>query len=192
MLYLRERNYGVDVAMRKEKTIVLNSLQEAQEVKEAIINNLQVCVNMLRKEMELDAFEFFKAIKYSKTVIDPLTEEPEILIEVVNQCQTYVVSLMGAEYLFLKFPGISLKLNLGNVDGYDIESTDGSIIAECFAATSYRSNNKLSSDLKRLSDNITAENKFEFFCDKVFSSENKKYYEKKYPDIILVKFSDLR
>ncbi len=177
--------------MRKDKTIILNSLQEAKEIKKSVITNLNVCVKMLQKEMESDAFDFFKSIKYEKTVIDPITGEPENLIEVVNQCQTYVVSLMGAEYLFSKFPDVLLQLNLGNVEGYDIKSVDGSIIAECFAATSYRSNNKLSGDLKRLSENATAKNKFEFFYDKEFTSKNRTYYEKKYPDITIVKFLDV-
>ena len=40
------------------------------------------------------------------------------------------------------------------------------IIPECFAATSYKSNGKLTADLKRLSENETALVKYEFFMIK--------------------------
>ena len=54
------------------------------------------------------ALDFFKKTKYEKTVIDPLTGEPENLIEVINQCQTYLVSLMVAKHLLAKFPDIEI------------------------------------------------------------------------------------
>jgi len=40
------------------------------------------------------------------------------------------------------------------------------IIPECFAVTSYKSNGKLTADLKRLSENETALVKYEFFMIK--------------------------
>ena len=75
--------------------------------------------------------------------------------------------------------------------GYDIESQDGTIIAECFAATSYKSNGKLTADLKRLNENKTALVKYEFFYDKEFKDEQKPFYNEKYPTVTIIKFSKI-
>lgn len=69
---------------------------------------------------------------------------------------------------------------------------DGTIIAECFSATSYKSNGKLVADLKCLACNTEAENKYEFFYDKDFTESHKEYYREKYPDIEIVKFKDIK
>lgn len=49
----------------------------------------------------------------------------------------------------------------------------------------------MASDLKRLQNNMTALNRYEFFFDKVFTDKNRTYYEKKYPGVTIVKFQDL-
>lgn len=85
---------------------------------------------------------------------------------------------MAVEYLYKIYPAQAFIVNWGNVPGYDIESADGTIIAECFAATSYKSNGKLAADLKRLAGNIEAEHKYEFFYDKDFTENYKEYYKK--------------
>ena len=53
------------------------------------------------------------------------------------------------------------------------------IIAECFSATSYKSNGKLVADLKCFACNTEAENKYEFFYDKDFMENHKEYYREK-------------
>ena len=138
-----------------------------------------------------DSLGFFKRVKFEKTVVDPLTGEPENLIEVINQCQTYLVSFMGAEQLISKFPDKEFIINLGNISGYDIESRDEEVVAECFAATSYQSNGKLAKDLKHLSENNNAAYKYEFFYDMEFTDKSKGYYENKYPDVKIVHFTDV-
>ena len=179
--------------MTYEKSIVINTESEIEAYKIKIISNLDVCKDMLSDLLKReDSLAFFKKVKFEKTVVDPLTGAPENLIEVINQCQTYFVTLMGAEYLISKFPNTTFKIRLGNVSGYDIESVEGTIVAECFAATSYRGNKKLAEDLKRLSENDSATHKYEFFYDTEFTDKNKIYYENKYPDIKIVHFTDVR
>lgn len=176
-----------------EKTIIICSREQLNEYRKKIQDNLKAGMEKLNELMKAsDAVTFFHIIKFEKTVIEPLTGEPENLLEVVNQCQTYLVSIMAVEYLLEKYSGVSFKVNFGNVSGYDIESEDGSIISECFAATSYRSNGKLAADLKRLEKNTEAIHKYEFFYDKEFSDNNKTYYQKKYPDVEIVKFKEIR
>lgn len=179
--------------MQQSKSIVVCGTNELKNYKAKIIHNLNTCTEILKKMLESeDSFDFFKKAKYEKIVIDPLTGEPQNLIEVINQCQTYLVSLMGAEYLLSKFPDIPFVVNLGNVAGYDIESEDGAIIAECFAATSYRSNGKLTKDLKRLAENNSARHKYIFFYATEFADNSKQYYENKYTDIKIVYFANVR
>ena len=179
--------------MEKNKSIVMSNREDLNSYREKIFNNLNIGMDYLKELLDSnDAFEFFKCIKYDKTVIDPLTGEAENLIEVINQCQTYMVSIMAVEYLFSIHSKHSFKKNFGKIAGYDIESEDGSIIAECFASTSYRSNNKLVKDLHRLDSNKIAKYKYEFFYDLEFTENSKVYYQKKYPDIIIIKFNDIK
>ena len=179
--------------MQQKKSIVICGIDEISNCKAKIIHNLDICTGMLKELLKLgDSLDFFKKAKYEKTVIDPFTGEAENLVEVINQCQTYLVSLMGAEYLISNFPDIPFVINLGNVAGYDIESGDGTIIAECFATTNYRSNGKLSKDLKRLAENDSAVHKYVFFYATEFTNNSKQYYENKYTDIKIVCFADVR
>lgn len=99
---------------------------------------------------------------------------------------------MAVEYLMKVHSDVSFKVNWGNNPGYDIESEDQRIIAECFAATSYRSNQKLVKDLKRLKENQIAEYKYEFFYDKEFEDSHRAYYEDNYPGIAIVKFTNIK
>lgn len=175
-----------------KRSIAVFNVDELRDYRNVINNNLKQGMVMLQKLINsVDTLSFFKSIKYEKTVIEPLTGQPENLLEVINQCQTYLVSIMALEYLFAKHSDISFRINFGNVSGYDIESEDGRIIAECFAATSYRSNGKLTKDLKRLAGNQKAIHKYEFFYDTEFTDIHKNYYQKQYPDIEIVKFEDV-
>ena len=99
--------------------------------------------------------------------------------------------MVAVEFLLKKYPEKSFILNWGNAAGYDIEATDGTVIAECFAATSHKSNSKLTKDIKRLATNTTAEEKYEFFYVLDFTEKSRKYYEKKYVGINMVRLEQL-
>lgn len=172
--------------------VIISDIEQLKHYKEAIKNNLEVTITEVHKVITGEsAMEAIASFKYDKMAKEPLSGEPENLIEVVNQSQTYLISLMAVEYLIKKYPGVSFTVNWGNIPGYDIESADQSIIAECFAATSYRSNQKLVKDLKRLKENQTAEYKYEFFYDKEFENSHRAYYEENYPDVEIVKFDNM-
>lgn len=176
-----------------EKSVLIRNKEDLKHYREQIKMNLNLGFKNLIHLIETDdVLNVFQKMKFEKIVIEPLTGEPENLLEVVNQCHTYLVSIMGMEYLLEIFPDTSFTINFGNVSGYDIESEDGRIIAECFAATSYRSNGKLAADLIRLAENENAKYKYEFFYDKEFTEKNKTYYQDKYPDIMIVKFQEIR
>ena len=166
------------------KTRIIKNKDELNKLRAEIMGSLDQSVVMIQELMSsMDSLSFFKKIKFEKTVTDSFTGEPENFAEMIDQCQTYLVSIMAVEYLIQKHQGVSFKINFGNVSGYDIESVDGDIVAECFAATSYRSNGKLTADLKRLKENSIATYKYEFFYDKEFTESHKQYYKKNYSDI---------
>lgn len=172
--------------------LVVHNRTELEKYKQVILDNLLESVRVIGELIrDSSALEVFKRFKFDKIAIEPLTGQVENLIEVVNQSQTYLVSLMAVEFLYQRFPNQTFIVNWGNIPGYDIESADGAIIAECFAATSFRSNGKLVNDLKRLSQNDTAIYKYEFFYDKEFGEQQKEYYEEKYSGIEIIKFNDI-
>ena len=174
------------------KQIVVHNTAELDKYKNTIWDNLNSSTNMLQQVLNNnDALDAFKIFKFEKIATEPLSGNPENLIEVINQAHTYLISIMAVEYLYKLYPAQAFIINWGNIPGYDIESVDGTIIAECFAATSYKSNGKLATDLKRLAGNTEAEHKYEFFYDKDFTENHKEYYKEKYPDIEIVKFKDI-
>lgn len=176
-----------------DKQVEFLNQDELTKYKDRIKNNLQQAKMQLQQLIETcSEFELFEKFKFDKTVPDSLTGNPENLIEVINQSQTYIVSLLAMEYLFDCHPSQTFKLNLGNLPGYDIESLDGTIICECFAATSYQSNNKLNKDLERLYKNSSALIKYQFFYDRKFTDVVRENMERKYPDIHIVRFGKLK
>ena len=175
------------------KQIVVHNMDELNNYKNVILDNLNSSTNMLQQVLNNnDALDVFKIFKFEKMAAEPLSGNPENLIEVINQAHTYLISIMAVEFLYKLHPSQAFIINWGNIPGYDIESVDGTIIAECFAATSYKSNGKLAADLKRLAGNTEAEHKYEFFYDKDFTENHKEYYKEKYPDIEIVKFKDIK
>jgi hypothetical protein len=102
---------------------------------------------------ESDALNFVAKMKFEKIGHDPLhAKRPLNLIEQLNQTFTYLASFRGAQFLFNTHPHLSsLRLNLGNVSGWDLESSeDGGIVAEVFAAVTPSNNQKLNNDIKKV------------------------------------------
>lgn len=174
------------------QSITVHSPDELKIYKDKIKCNLDKSVVQLQEILKSNnPLEVFQILKFEKCSTEPLSGNAENLIEVINQSMTYIVSIMAVEQLFKIHPDSCFIVNWGNISGYDIESEDGTIICECFAATSYRSNGKLSVDLKRL-DKGSANCKYEFFYDKEFTEQHKNYYQEKYPEIQIIKFEELK
>ena len=173
------------------KTVLIRNVEDLNTLRNEIYSNLNNSVTMIQDIINsTDALSFFKKVKFEKTVIDMLTGEPENFAEAIDQCQTYLVSIMAVEYLLQKHPNTAFTLNLGNVSGYDIISQDKRIIAECFASTNYSNNRKLDNDLKHLSQDKEALYKYEFFTDFKATEKVISNFQKKYPDISIIKFHD--
>ncbi len=171
--------------------IVIHNITELDAYKKTIMDNLSRSIENVQNIIGSGTLDIFKAFKFDKIASEPLTGKPENLIEVINQAHTYLISIMAVQHLYKIYPTQDFIINWGNIPGYDIESVDGTIIAECFAATSYKSNGKLTADLKRLMSNNTAIHKYEFFYDKEFTEKHKEFYQEKYPDIEVIKFTEI-
>lgn len=171
--------------------IIVHNITELDAYKKTIMDNLSRSIENVQNIIGGGTLDIFKAFKFDKIASEPLTGKPENLIEVINQAHTYLISIMAVQYLYKIYPTQEFIINWGNIPGYDIESVDGTIIAECFAATSYKSNGKLTADLKRLMSNNTAIYKYEFFYDKEFTEKHKEFYQEKYPDVKVVKFAEI-
>jgi hypothetical protein len=99
-----------------------------------------------------DAIRLLAAIKFNKIGRDPLHPGRALnLIEQVNQTFTALVSVRAVDYLFAHHPHAApFRVNLGTARGSDIESLDGSVAAEVFAATHPASNQKLKKDIAKV------------------------------------------
>ncbi len=97
-----------------------------------------------------DDFALLHALRFERIGCDPLDDSCALnIVEQLNQTTTYLVTLVGVAHLLRKH-GSPLRINLGTAAGHDIESLDGSVVAEAFAATSFASNRKLATDLAKL------------------------------------------
>jgi hypothetical protein len=135
--------------------------------------------------------EFLKLIKFTQSGYDPLFENPLNFIEQTNQTFTYIVSLAAVENLLSLYPDMSFKVNFGTSAGYDIESEDGSIICECFAATAPDSNNKLKSDIERLYKNQSAVKKYVIYYTEISKEKYVDNLRSKHKDMEIISLNSL-
>lgn len=105
----------------------------------------------LRQALEhSDDFALLHALRFERVGCDPLDDSCALnIVEQLNQTTTYLVTLAGVAHLLCKH-GPPLRINLGTAAGHDIESPDGSVVAEAFAAASFASNRKLVTDQAKL------------------------------------------
>lgn len=147
------------------KRLVVSSADEIPRLKGLIGQSAEVAMARLSEINEARTpLGALSAVKFEQVGADPLDPlRPLNLIEQVNQCFTYLVSLAAVEALFELHPDAGpFKLNLGNVSGSDVESLDRSVIAEVFAAVRPSNNRKLKNDIERAAK-TEADAKYVFF-----------------------------
>jgi hypothetical protein len=147
------------------KQILLKNEEQVNEYMELIRNSAnEAQIRLMEVSERENNIGFLERIKFDQIGFDPLDASRNLnLIEQVNQTFTYLASLGAARVLFANHEGIeALKLNLGTSPGPDLESSDGKIVAEVFAATRPSSNDKLNRDIKR-AKSFSARYKYVFF-----------------------------
>jgi hypothetical protein len=90
-------------------------------------------------------------MKFGPSGFHPAEDRSLNLIEQVNQTFTYLASVEATRWLLRQHPeAVPFRLNLGTASGSDIESTDGQIAAETFAAVDPQNNRKLDKDILKV------------------------------------------
>lgn len=107
--------------------------------------------------------DLFADIKFNKFGLDPIKGTPLNFIEQLNQMFSDLVVLHAVEELIEKYPDKQFEVNFGARAGFDIQSVDKMVVAECFAVTSVNSNGKLREDAKKLMKLPAEAEKYIFF-----------------------------
>lgn len=163
--------------------MIVNTHAQVAKLRQTIVENAGRAFSELKEYAQnTDALQFFASIKFVPLGKNPLTGESLNLIEQINQTYSDLVVLAAAHDLIDRYPGKTFKLQLGSSSGFDVQSTDGEVAAECFAVTSISSNDKLNKDCKKLMSS-GIEHKYIFFYTYQDSEKTLQNRYKKYPDI---------
>jgi hypothetical protein len=163
--------------------MLVNSKEQVAELRNAIATNAETSYLELHERMtQMQAMDFWAAFKFDRIGHDSISGQPQNLIEQINQMYSNLVVLSAVDDLLDNHPGISFELQLGVSSGYDIQSTDGNIVAECFAVTKVASNSKLEKDCKKLITSNATE-KYIYFYSHQDTEERLQKQFVKHPDI---------
>lgn len=163
--------------------MIIESNEQVAILWESVLHNAEKSIEVLKKRADdLPGMQFFAEIKFGKTGRDPLTGCELNLIEQINQTYSDIVALSAVQDLLTQYPGKAFEMHLGPIAGYDIQSTDGEVIAECFAATSVNSNDKMNKDCCKLL-RAQAVYKHLYFCTYRDSENVLQNKYAKYPEI---------
>ena len=161
----------------------INKQEHIDCLRNTIMSNADIAYATIQKIISsMSPVQFFATVKFEKVGRDPIEGYAQNMIEQINQMYSDLVVLAAAEDLLKQFPGITLELHLGAASGYDIESDDGSVVAECFSVTSVTSNRKLHKDCQKLQKAV-APIKCIYFYSHNDSEANLLSQFPKYPDI---------
>lgn len=165
--------------------MVIETVEEIEHLEEKILSNADTAYAQLKAKIQnLTAIAFLTEVKFDKIGSDPLEGTDLNFIEQLNQMFSDLVILEGARQLLRLYPGKTLKLSLGPTSGFDIESVDGEVVAECFAVTTAANNQKLQKDCSKLVSKSTGKQKHIFFYSRNDSEEKLQRIYDKYPEII--------
>ena len=171
--------------------MIISSHKQVEDLRLGILDNAEKSLERLKNDtQDQPALQFFGAIKFGKTGRDPLSGQPLNLVEQINQMYSDLVVLAGVRKLLDRHPGKCFELHMGPASGFDIQSTDGQVIAECFAATSVASNDKFNKDCKKLM-NARAEYRYLFFYTHRDSEKMLGNRMAKYPEIQFEKITSI-
>ena len=148
------------------KQIQIRNVEEIEPYEEKLRESAEKARGQLAEILQGEGgIRLISRIKFEKIGFDPLDPERALnLIEQVNQTCTYLASLKAVRALISLHPDMQgYHLNLGTTSGTDIESLDGSIATEVFAATSPKSNRKLQRDMEKVRA-VKAAHKYVFFA----------------------------
>ena len=151
----------------------IESKDEILELRSRIYENAQKTYNRIVQDINNNSpFDLFADIKFNKFGLDPINGTPLNFIEQLNQMFSDLVVLHSVEELLEIYPDKQFEVSFGAKAGFDIQSSDKTVVAECFAVTSVNSNCKLREDAKKLMKLPADIEKYIFFYSQNDSEES--------------------
>jgi len=148
------------------KTRLIHTVEEADELIHALSRSACHAIsNFEQRARESSGLHALWAAKFLPIGCDPLDPgRPLNLMEQINQTFTYLASAKALKAVMMQHPTLGpFTLNLGTASGSDIESGDGVLAAEVFAAVNTSNNQKLARDIQKVQQ-TTATYKYVFSC----------------------------
>lgn len=176
--------------INSNKVKSISNIADALTLKGHILESAEIAKsNILSLTSGSSAINLLYELKFKETGFEPLESKHINIIEQLNQLFTYLVSIEAVIHLIKLHPNKTFTLNLGTASGNDIESSDATIIAEVFSATSPKSNSKLEKDIIKVNSNLTALEKYVFYYSHNDSPRYVENLKTKYPGIEIFKVS---
>jgi hypothetical protein len=137
------------------------TLNDIPKLRRKIVSRAKLAQKSL-SNLAGSGLSFLHEMRFIELGLHPIEGHALNIVEQINQTFTCLVSLRAAEFLLKRHKRKRLWLNLGNRGGTDIESFDGRIAAEAFAAVRPSNNGKLLSDMGKVLE-TSALHRYVFF-----------------------------
>ncbi|QRK12289.1 hypothetical protein JQX13_21045 [Archangium violaceum] len=134
--------------MAKAKTV--RSAADVQALRATLRATAAHARNQLRALVEAD--DILSRLKFERLGCDPLDlNDSQNLAEQIDQQATYEAGVDALEMLMHRHPDRTWSFAPGAQSiGHDIQSDDGSVVAEVFAAVKPNNKNKLRNDVEKI------------------------------------------
>ena len=130
----------------------IETLQEIEDLELKVYRSVELALGAVTQTLSAcEPIEAFTRLRFAQVGFHPTEGRPLNLIEQLNQTFTFLASLRAVRWLAEKHKNaLPLRLSLGALAGFDIESENGDLVAETFAAVDPRNNDKLTKDIQKL------------------------------------------
>ena len=164
--------------------MIINSMEQVVDLKEKILKNAKLTYEYFNERISTTPpIDILRDMKFSKNGLDPINGTPLNFIEQLNQMFSDLVVVAALKDLMTKYPDKQFEINFGAKSGFDIQSCDEAVVAECFAVTSAKSNDKLRKDSKKLSDLARNQEKYIYFYSENDVDEKLERTYQSFPEI---------
>lgn len=170
--------------------MTVKDINEINQLLMEIRENLNLALESMKMSIESDPIEAFAMLKFDKIGFDPIKGNHINFIEMLNQSYSDIVVLKATAELMKRYSQKEFKLNMGAVSGIDICSTDGSIVAECFAVVSVFNNQKMKKDTEKLLQFDENAEKYIFYYSREDEDGRIKKFTNRFPQITYIRIKD--
>jgi hypothetical protein len=131
---------------------VVCSAEDLSVLEARVVESSRKAVSALAQILaDSDPLNALARVKFEQVGFHPIQDRSLNFIEQLNQTFTFIASLRAAAWIFAHHAEVGpVRLNLGTASGSDLESLDGTLAAEAFAATTPSSNDKLRKDIAKV------------------------------------------